>query len=77
MPPTPPTTPTNPPTTTPKTPPSTPTGTTTTTRARNTAGRTPKTGDDLLAATTLTLLATVGGVIVAIAVRLARRRREF
>ena len=59
------------------TPPSTPTGTTTTTRARNTAGRTPKTGDDLLAATTLTLLATVGGVIVAIAVRLARRRREF
>ncbi len=76
-PPTPPTTPTNPPTTTPKTPPSTPTGTTTTTRARNTAGRTPKTGDDLLAATTLTLLATVGGVIVAIAVRLARRRREF
>lgn len=82
-PPTPPTTPTNPPTTTPKTPstpktpPSTPTGTTTTTRARNTAGRTPKTGDDLLAATALTLLATVGGVIVAIAVRLARRRREF
>ena len=59
------------------TPPSTPTGTTTPTRARNTAGRTPKTGDDLLAATTLTLLATVGGVIVAIAVRLARRRREF
>ena len=76
-PPTPPTTPTNPPTTTPKTPPSTPTGTTTTTGVRNTAGRTPKTGDDLLAATTLTLLATVGGVIVAIAVRLARRRREF
>ena len=76
-PPTPPTTPTNPPTTTLKTPPSTPTGATTTTRARNTAGRTPKTGDDLLAATTLTLLATVGGVIVAIAVRLARRRREF
>lgn len=76
-PPTPSTTPTNPSTTTPKTPPSTPTGTTTTTRVRNTAGRTPKTGDDLLAATTLTLLATVGGVIVAIAVRLARRRREF
>lgn len=76
-PPTPPTTPTNPPTTTPKTPPSTSTGTTTTTGVRNTAGRTPKTGDDLLAATTLTLLATVGGVIVAIAVRLARRRREF
>ena len=76
-PPTPPTTPINPPTTTPKTPPSTPTGTTTTTGVRNTAGRTPKTGDDLLAATTLTLLATVGGVIVAIAVRLARRRREF